>query len=348
MEFADHIRQMSGVMKSEENLDSHPALKRIKERLKKLPPREAARELTDTLLQMAQYMREYDLTMKEMLEDCEEAAHRVEHEAAYRRRVVENCRDQPAGTPVILDDYWLRIVFAPGYADKRTKRVRQSSRRQREKWDEQRRERQRVARLQWLKDDPQKNRYYCLAEYYLGGDHAKNGWYERRIFWSDRLNTYIGIWENRETRKVKLKIYRQEDKTSYKLDLYTNTCTAAAAAYDLAAEQKAMDKLRGHLTEAQFKCYFSTGTFYEKSKRTGLTYIFRRCRPTLVYRDGKECRNFIAALCVHPQGYYSGSWAGTLVPSDDIITHVMMMRADEAKYWRISTQHSRHSPQADI
>ena len=56
----------------------------------------------------------------------------------------------------------------------------------------------------------------------------------------------------------------------------------------------------------------------------------------------------VAVLCLHPIGYYENTWAGCLVPSDDVIAHLTMMRADEAHYWSKANQHDPASPEAGL
>lgn len=36
----------------------------------------------------------------------------------------------------------------------------------------------------------------------------------------------------------------------------------------------------------------------------------------------------VACLCMHPIGYYADSWAGALCPTDDVITHLLLMRSE--------------------
>lgn len=113
----------------------------------------------------------------------------------------------------------------------------------------------------------------------------------------------------------------------------------AVAAWDIDAEYRAMSKLRELITDQAWKCYFTTGTFLESSKRSGVTYLFRRLRPTLAIGMRGAAPTILAGLCLHPLAYYEGSWAGAMVPSDDVVSHLMLMRADEHRYWRMANQH---------
>lgn len=89
--------------------------------------------------------------------------------------------------------------------------------------------------------------------------------------------------------------------------------------------------------------------FAERSPRSGISYIFRRLRPTIALKAGKDDRmRCLAALCMHPIGYYDGSWAGAMCPTDDVIAHLMLMRGDEHMFWRRSNQHPAWSQFAGI
>ena len=90
------------------------------------------------------------------------------------------------------------------------------------------------------------------------------------------------------------------------------------------------------------------GMFMETSKRSGLTYVFRRLRPTIVLdAKGSEVK-IRCCLCMHPIGYYAGTWAGAMTPTDDVIAHLMMMRGDEPMFWRRANQHPSWVPEAGL
>lgn len=128
----------------------------------------------------------------------------------------------------------------------------------------------------------------------------------------------------------------------------------ASRAWDPEAEQRAIDKLRSLVRTYTFERYFMTGSFLESSPRSKLTYIFRRLRPTVVLSsNGKQGRTqdgmrILCCLCLHPVGYYDGTWAGALVPTDDVIAHLLLMRSDEALYWRQANQIPPFAPEAGL
>lgn len=125
----------------------------------------------------------------------------------------------------------------------------------------------------------------------------------------------------------------------------------SADAWNLDTEYTAMDTLQTLLTERMFKAYVLTGTFMETSKRSGVHYMFRRCRPTLAFNaehgSHDEVR-ILAALCLHPIGYYANSFAGAMTPTDDVIAHLLMMRGDEHLFWRRANQHHPMVPEAGL
>jgi hypothetical protein len=135
---------------------------------------------------------------------------------------------------------------------------------------------------------------------------------------------------------------------------------ATMDAWSLDTELTAIDKLATLLSERMFKSYILTGCFLETSKRSGLTYWFRRLRPTIVLsshgsrRDGMngvvgddEVR-LLCTLCLHPLAYYRGTFCGAMTPTDDVICHLLLMRGDEPLYWRRANQHTAGSPESGI
>lgn len=177
-----------------------------------------------------------------------------------------------------------------------------------------------------------------------------NRWYD------GRHNRDVLIYKRGNGTAFAVTIPRAPNNSMDRLDLWINTMRATDA-WDVDAEVKAMEKLGGLLTPRQRRCYLLTGSFLETSKRTGLVYVFRRLRPTIVLSsrhkwwsklaetDSMRC---IAVLCMHPIGYYDKTWAGCMVPSDDVIAHLLSMRADESYFWRKANQHDPASPEAGL
>lgn len=120
-------------------------------------------------------------------------------------------------------------------------------------------------------------------------------------------------------------------------------------AWKLDAELKAQEKLAQLVTPHAFTCYTTTGSFLETSPRSGVTYMFRRCRPTVAMREHQPGDiKVLCTLCLHPIGYYDKSFGGSLVPTDDVIAHLMLMRGDEPHLWRLANQHPKEAVQSDL
>lgn len=131
-------------------------------------------------------------------------------------------------------------------------------------------------------------------------------------------------------------------------------------AWNVETDMVAMMKLRDLLSERMFAAYVLTGTFLEHSKRSGLMYLFRRCRPTVVLtghgarddlftgRVREDEMRILCALCLHPIGYYANSFAGAMTPTDDVIAHLLLMRGDEHMFWKRANQHHAGVPEAGL
>ncbi len=127
----------------------------------------------------------------------------------------------------------------------------------------------------------------------------------------------------------------------------------ASAAWTLDAEANALTKLAGLLTAHQARQYMLTGTFLETSRRSRVTYLFRKLRPTVALTprntdpqiDSMRC---LAVLCLHPVGFYRDTWAGCMTPTDDVIAHLLMVRGDEPGFWRQANQHPSWTPEAGL
>lgn len=125
----------------------------------------------------------------------------------------------------------------------------------------------------------------------------------------------------------------------------------ASIAWGLDQEQRALGLLAELLNHHQMRQYVLTGMFLETSKRSGVTYLFRRLKPTVTIRPGRtetDSMRILCCLCMHPIAYYAGSWAGAMCPTDDVIAHLMLMRGDEPMLWRRSNQHPPYRPEAGL
>ena len=115
-----------------------------------------------------------------------------------------------------------------------------------------------------------------------------------------------------------------------------------------AAEANALDKLLGHVGKHKFKQYVLCGMFLETSLKSGVTYLFKKLRPTLALRPVEDHMKVIAALCLHPVGYYQESYGGCMVPTDDVLAHLLCMRGDEHFFWRKANQHQIYEAESGV
>lgn len=168
------------------------------------------------------------------------------------------------------------------------------------------------------------------------------GW--RNRFWSFRYSSEIIIWN---TTDGKIQWGKVPGVHSGTQQLATLGCHDA---WDLATEEAAMQTLKRLVPPHIYKMYVMTGQFLETSKRSGVTYVFRRLRPTIAIKADKRTGNMriLCSLCLHPVGYYAGTYAGAMVPTDDVIAHLMLSRGDERLFWARANQHAPYRPEAGI
>lgn len=178
------------------------------------------------------------------------------------------------------------------------------------------------------------------------------GWHLRNRWYSWDRHKWIHVYRHEDGRYQWLVEPSAPDQSMTRLDYWLQTL-GACIAWKPEAEQVARYKLRGMLTPHAWRCYDLTGSFLEASARSRVSYMFRRLRPTVALipsKRGDENAHMkvLAVLCLHPIGYYEGSWAGAMVPTDDVIAHLTMMRGDERFFWRKANQHPSASPQAGL
>lgn len=164
-------------------------------------------------------------------------------------------------------------------------------------------------------------------------------------WWSRRLRVTVAIVEIDGTRRI---VPLSAVDYAERVEKLLQTLGVATNAWMLDTELTAVDKLAELIPVHLFEAYVTTGMFIETSKRSGLTYIFRRCKPTVVVRALDAGTRVLCALCLHPVAYYEGSHAGGMCPTDDVIAHLLLMRADEPMFWRRANQHQPDRPEAAI
>ena len=163
----------------------------------------------------------------------------------------------------------------------------------------------------------------------------------RNKFWSWSRRTDIVVWE--EDGKSVCSVAAYPNNLGMQLDTLN-----AADAWGIEQESNAVHTLAGLLKHRQFKQYLMTGMFMERSARSGVHYLFRKLRPTIAITMRTGEMRILCALCLHPIGYYAGSWAGAMTPTDDVIAHLMLMRGDEPMFWRRANQHAPWRHEAGI
>jgi len=176
----------------------------------------------------------------------------------------------------------------------------------------------------------------------------------RNHWWSRHRNADIYIIEG-EDGFHHLVIPASPDRSMARLTFWLRGC-GVVEAWSLEAEMEARAKLKELISDYHYSMYELTGTFLEHSKRSGLTYMFRKGRPTVVLtsRHGGNSQRkddnvrVLAVLCLHPVGYYRETWCGAMVPTDDVIAHLVLMRGDEAGLWKKANQHDPASPEAGL
>ena len=101
------------------------------------------------------------------------------------------------------------------------------------------------------------------------------------------------------------------------------------------AECIARERLMSKLSETQCHSYVVNDAFTEIGV-SGVRYLIRKNRPTLAFRYSEEFdwSRPLCALCLHPLGYYKGTWAGVMPPSDEMLTHLLYIRSDEHFFWK--------------
>lgn len=167
------------------------------------------------------------------------------------------------------------------------------------------------------------------------GATVRNSWY------SMERGGEIVVWEH----EGKILWGLRPHIHHFELDLHTLGCSDA---WGLEQESNAMRTLANLVSPRQFKHYMLTGMFLETSERSRVTYMFRRLKPTVAMHNVKGQMRIMCALCMHPIAYYAETWAGAMCPTDDVIAHLMLMRADEPMLWKRATQHPAWRKEAGL
>lgn len=188
----------------------------------------------------------------------------------------------------------------------------------------------------------------CLVDDVEADETLVNQWYD------PKRNRDVLIFRKANGRAFAVTDPRAPDRSMDRLTMALSTL-GASDAWSLDAETNAIEKLASHVSARQLRHYLLTGSFLETSRRSGLTYVLRRLRPTVAmtprwpwYRPDRDSMRVLAVLCLHPIGYYGRSWAGCMAPTDDVIAHLLYLRGDEAGFWRAANQHDPAEPEAGL
>lgn len=187
--------------------------------------------------------------------------------------------------------------------------------------------------------------YAALAQIGEPAEIDNQGWTAGPRFHSHRWRADVQIVRSPEGKAAKYIVPAVHSITQALQTL------GASDAWGIEQEQKALQLLGTMIRHRAFKHYLLTGMFLEKSERSGVTYIFRRLRPTVALRPGAretDPMRILCALCMHPIAYYADSWAGAMCPTDDVIAHLALMRGDEVAFWKRCNQHPPHRPEAGL
>lgn len=172
----------------------------------------------------------------------------------------------------------------------------------------------------------------------LPGERLVNSWYSRQrqchvmVVHTDGRAVVFALPEYQYVRRLKLALDSMR----------------ACWAHDLEAEFAATKTLHAHVSDEQFTQYMLLGQFLETSTRSGVTYLFRRARPTVALRATADGARVLAVLCMHPIAYYRETFVGAMTPTDDVLAHLLLMRSDERMYWRRCNQHAPDATEAAL
>lgn len=163
----------------------------------------------------------------------------------------------------------------------------------------------------------------------------RNSWHTEGVY-RGRYGI-VNVLEDPETGRVRGGI-EPYHPAALRFNLFIETGAQRRAFTLSTAEITAQNRLLEALNDQQRGSYLMLDTFVERG-RSGVLYFVRKNRPTIACRsrpDGGATP--LCALCLHPLGYYVGTWAGVMPPSDEVLTHLLYIRSDEHFFWRKANQ----------
>lgn len=158
--------------------------------------------------------------------------------------------------------------------------------------------------------------------------------------WRGKSGKVVILKRERLDKTVSYKIvFLPESRAEERFNMSMHTLSMRKTFADPKAELNAQKRLFATLTQEQKSLYIVGDSFLEIGK-SGVVYWLRKSKPTLAlrYDEGSESLRPLCALCLHPVAYYTYTWAGVLPPSDEVLTHLLMIRASEHFYWKKANQ----------
>lgn len=140
------------------------------------------------------------------------------------------------------------------------------------------------------------------------------------------------IYEGADGRRFHRVGYGSED-WKVRFEWQISSMLARLKSNPLQAEMKAQVKLRSLITEHQYAMYIASGLLIEIG-RSGVWYAVRRGLPTIAFRHTEGKADVLAALCLKPIGGHKRTFAGVMTPTDEVITTVLLIKADEHGLWK--------------
>lgn len=165
----------------------------------------------------------------------------------------------------------------------------------------------------------------------------RNGASIRVRIYTDLNNPEKVAWE---------KFYRNDADARLRLLLRTLRFVTKTP---VSAEERALEKLKSLIPSEEFDRYLQCGVITETGK-SGIVYLIRKLRPTIAVRcdDDKQTCRFLCALCLHPLGYYEESWVGAMTPTDEVVTHLLLIRGDEPRLWKKANHIPMDQPNSGV
>lgn len=175
-----------------------------------------------------------------------------------------------------------------------------------------------------------------------------------RMYQADQEVRLVNQWYSKLI-KARIFIYRRKDGTTFYKHDYMGDPLAKIVetvmvtnAWDTNSEIRALRTLRKIVGKKKFHTYLTCGMFVERG-RSGILYVFRKLRPTLACSEIPENgTKILCGMCLHPIGWYEGTWAGAMCPTDDVIAALLLVRAKEPYFWRKARQWPVDHPFAGV